>query len=70
MADTVTQRAIEHLKANGYDVYEALPDFTKLDDKDLQLWRVKIAEWGTDMRHAWADASDKISKELKRRGIA
>jgi hypothetical protein len=70
MAGTTTQRAIEHLKANGYDVFEALPDFANLSDKDLQLWRVKIAAWGTDMRHAWADASSKISRELKRRKIA
>jgi len=56
--------ALAVIKAAGFVVYEKLPDFSKMDEQELNHWRVKMNAWGADMRHEQADAIKRISAAL------
>jgi hypothetical protein len=63
-AKVTVQEAIDTVKANGYVVYEALPDFTVMDQTELNFWRVKINSWGKDTHHEQQDALEKIKRAI------
>ncbi|WP_281931044.1 hypothetical protein [Roseibium album] len=65
-----TKAAIAHLKSEGYDVYEGVPDVSEMTDEQLRLWRTKIVAWGQDMRRDQTRLSEMIDDEIERRESA
>ncbi|MGB0507109.1 MAG: hypothetical protein ACPGGK_13015 [Pikeienuella sp.] len=64
-----TQQAIKHLKANGYDVFEAVPPIGQMDDETLRMWRTKINAWGKDIHHRQVTLIKEIRAEIDRREL-
>lgn len=61
--------AISLLKAQGFDVFEAVPPIADMDNSTLKMWRTKINAWGTDMHHRQTILVQQIHDEIERREV-
>jgi len=61
--------AIGLLKANGYDVFEAVPNINDMDDQTLKIWRTKANAWGQDIHHRQVTLIQQIRDEIDRREL-